>query len=96
MASFKTKLLCRETTIEADSDVVDGIHQEIRCVPCDFALVSESAQTMYEKQSDFFLGKKAAELARTATARIPDAAPLSDFPAQTSDPGGHFILVEKM
>ena len=94
MTSFKTKLVCRETQIEADSVVVDGMHHKILCVPCEFALDGESAQSMYDKQSDFFLGKKTAVLVRAATARFPEVEPLSDFPAQTADPGGHFILVE--
>lgn len=58
MTSFKTKLVCRETQIEADSVVIDGIHHKILCAPCEFALDGEAAQAMYDKQSGFFSARR--------------------------------------
>ncbi len=96
MSTFESELVCRVTQVEADSDIVDGIHHRIQCDPCEFVLAGKSAQIMYEKQSDYFLGKKVAELINAATAHLTDPDSMNAAPVQAADPGGHFVLVDKV
>ena len=97
MSEFDNVLVCRKTMAQADCYNVEGEFQ-IRCAPCSFVSCGEPAKTMYAEHGYHFIYKKVREFAEAMMAAIPNAdraISLGDFEAYATDPGGHFIVVDR-
>ena len=98
--TWKTTLVCRQTQIEAQCNIVDSELEKIWCPSpiCNVTLIGREAVTMYTNQLEYFWNQKFQEFIKATMlmldgTRLP--VPPGNFNTQVADPRGHFMVIEK-